>query len=188
MKPTLIIVFILMCASQWFVPGVMIAEQEAVLSDGKTFHFKTEPIDPSDPFRGKYITLDFEDARFRDTGGRSWESGQDVFVVIDEDDEGFAKVVDVVHSEPATEPFFEAEVAYIDGDYVQIQFPFDRFYVEESKASEAERLYWEASRDTTQVAYAVVNIREGKAALRDVMINDRSIVDIVKELNSDEPR
>jgi hypothetical protein len=62
--------------------------------------------------------------------------------------------------------------------------PFDRFYLEESKASEAERVYWQAQRDTAQVAYGLVTIGKGRAVLTDVMINDRSVVDIITDLNS----
>ncbi len=66
---------------------------------------------------------------------------------------------------------------------MEIEYPFDRFYLEESKAPEAERAYWEANRDTTQVAYALVAVKNGHAALKDVMINNKSVIDVVNELN-----
>jgi uncharacterized membrane-anchored protein len=59
-KKTILPLFALTCLAQWFVPAQMIYDQEQVLREGKTYHFKTAPIDPSDPFRGKYITLSFE--------------------------------------------------------------------------------------------------------------------------------
>ena len=43
-----------------YVPAKMIFNKEAVLAQGKDYRFKTAPIDPYDPFRGKYIDLYYE--------------------------------------------------------------------------------------------------------------------------------
>ena len=53
--------FIAVALIQLLVPAKMIWDQEEVMRDGKVFRFKTEPIDPNDPFRGKYITLSFQE-------------------------------------------------------------------------------------------------------------------------------
>ena len=56
---------------------------------------------------------------------------------------------------------------------------------EKPKASEAERLYWESQLDSVrQDVYATIRVHHGKAALENVMINDRPITDIVREMNS----
>jgi uncharacterized membrane-anchored protein len=189
MKPYLLTFFFVACFAQWYVPGAMIAEQEDLLRHGRLFRFKTEPVDPSDPFRGKYITLDFRDDIFEDPGGSKWERGQTVFVLLEQGTDGFARIADLSPVAPQTEgvDFLETEVGYsLNNGEVRVDYPFDRFYLEESKASQAEQVYWEANRtDSTQTAYALVRIKNGKAALEDVMINDRSIADIVRELNKD---
>jgi hypothetical protein len=53
--------------------------------------------------------------------------------------------------------------------------------MEESKAYEAEMVHIESSRDTSQITYALVYIKEGDAVLKDVLIDDVSIVEIVRE-------
>ena len=58
-KRNLILLLLLVCL-QLFVPAKMIYDHEAILNKGKVFKFKTAPVDPSDPIRGKYITLQFE--------------------------------------------------------------------------------------------------------------------------------
>jgi hypothetical protein len=63
---------------------------------------------------------------------------------------------------------------------VFIEYPFDRFYMEESKAFDAERLYSETQGDSTKKTYAVVNVRNGNAVLMDVHINGVPIRDVVK--------
>ncbi|HNC31562.1 MAG TPA: hypothetical protein PKX08_16240, partial [Cyclobacteriaceae bacterium] len=56
----------------------------------------------------------------------------------------------------------------------------------ESKASETERVYWDAQRDSAQVAYAIVRIQDGQGIIEELMINDRPILEIVRELNEKE--
>ncbi len=183
-RPLIAIVFVLMCVGQWYVPGAMIAAQEDVRQNGEVFHFRTQPVDPSDPFRGKYIVLSFENDTFETTDADGWHYGDKAFVEVKTDESGFARIIGLTDEEPAAPAdFFEAEVAPRDERRVRVDFPFDRFYMEESKAPIAERTYARSSRDSTQVTYAVVRIKDGQATLVDVMINDRSIVDIVREMN-----
>jgi uncharacterized membrane-anchored protein len=174
------------CISQWYVPAAMIVEQEDILRNGKTFRFKTAPVDPTDPFRGKYITLNFEADTYKHNNDRKWERGKHVFVLLTEGNDGFAKILDLSESLPDSDSHYvEGKVLFSDEDIVRISYPFERFYLEESKALGAEIVYRESNRnDSTQTAYAVVHIKNGKPALEDVMINDRSIVDIVRELNN----
>lgn len=186
MKVIVFIFFVLMCLGQWLVPGFMIYQQEAVIADGTIYKFKTQPIDPTDPFRGSYITLYFE-SNFFDTS-EQFESGQNLFLSFDTDDNGFALIRHASSTPPATGDYLAVSVQYQDSDgRTYINYPFNRFYLEESKAAGAERAYWDANRvDSNQVAYAEVRIKDGVSSLIDVKINDRSIVDLVREANARE--
>lgn len=189
MKKILVVAFPLMCLAQWFIPGKMIYDQEATLNHGTVYKFKTQPIDPTDPFRGSYITLNFESSIVVVDDSKEWRRGEEVFVTLKNNSGGFAQIDSISRTIPQGRDYFAAEIEYVS-DYetpytVRLTLPFQRFYLEESKAPEAERLYWEAlQNDSSQVAYAVVSIQNGNAALKDVMINDRSIVDIVREANA----
>ncbi|HEX5111355.1 MAG TPA: GDYXXLXY domain-containing protein [Saprospiraceae bacterium] len=186
MRYLIIILFLMMVAIQWFVPLSVIVGHEKVLADGKVFKFKTQPVDPSDPFRGKYITLRFEETSFPVDTSLNISNGDDIFVLIEEDGDGFAKITDIKTEKPEhTENFINAKAGYVvDNNNVEVEYPFERFYLEESKASEAERAYWEANRDSTQTTYALVAVRNGTAALKDVMIDDKSVTEVVEKLNS----
>jgi uncharacterized membrane-anchored protein len=186
MKKILLLLFALMCLAQWYVPGMMIYDQEQVLNEGKVYKFKTRPIDPSDPFRGKYITLNFEEDHINVTDFKEWENVSDVYVSL-RDSAGYARINSVSMHEPEGIDYIKARVQSVDSydaPYtLWIAYPFERFYLEESKAAEAERVSWQARTDSTQVTYAVVSVKDGKAGLKDVMINDRSIADVVSEIN-----
>lgn len=191
MKYYLIVLFGAMCIAQWYVPVSMILEQEDILSNGAVYRFKTAPVDPNDPFRGKYITLNFDAETYKNPNGREWDGDQKVYVILEKDKDGFAAISEITDVQPGMDvDFFPARVRYANEEEVELQFPFDRFYLEESKAKPAEETYAESNTPnedgSVKIAHAVVRIKNGKAALEDVRIDDRSIVDIVGERQENE--
>ena len=189
MNRFLFIFFGVMCIAQWVVPGVMIYNSETVIAGGKLFKFKTEPIDPSDPFRGKYITLQFEADYMVFEDSITLKAGQKIFVTFDEDSLGYAMPDGIYETEPETEYYLKTNIDYVTNyrtnRRIHFDLPFDRFYLEESKASKAEELYRNAQRDTTQVAYALVSIGLGQAVIKDVVINDQPILNLLDESTTD---
>lgn len=187
MKTIALPLFVVMCLAQWLVPGKMIFDSERVIDEGTVYKFKTQPIDPSDPFRGKYITLNFDANSIILPDSTGWVNGEEIYVTFTTDSTGFAKVLGISRAEPETDNYLKTTVSYFDSwNKYELYFnlPFNRFYLEESKASEAEQIYWKAQRDSAQVAYGLVTIGNGHAVLTDVMINDKSVVEIVNELNA----
>ena len=183
-KKIILIAFILVALVQIYVPAKIILDRAIVLSSGKEFKFKTAPIDPSDPFRGKYINLNFNENTVEIQNKENWARGETVFVLLTTDNNGFAKIKSVSKVKPLdNQDFLKAKVDYViyDGSKLSIEYPFDRFYMEESKAYDAELTYKRALPDTSQVTYALVNIKNGESVLKDVMINGISIREIVKQ-------
>ena len=182
-----IVLFSVMVIPQWYVPISMISGQEHLLRTGKVWKFKTRPIDPTDPFRGKYITLSFEASTAQVDTTLNWDFNEDIYVVLKKDSAGYASIFDVTKTRPLEDvSYIKAKAGHgVWNGSLSIHYPFNRFYLEESKASEAERLYWNANTDFTQVAYAVVRIKDGNTALEDVMVNGKSIVTVIREMNEE---
>jgi uncharacterized membrane-anchored protein len=176
--------FILMVLVQLYVPVKMIFSNESLLEGGREFKFKTAPIDPNDPFRGKYITLSFSENSTRVENAQDWNNGDKIFVSLTQDENGFAKISGVSKDKPMdTEDYVAASVSYIINDtvsWVSIDYPFNRFYMEESKAQDAEQAYSEAARDTAKVTYALVVIKNGNALVEDVLLDEVPIREVVK--------
>lgn len=61
MKKLPLIALGLLIAVQFAVPFKMIQGKENILRNGTEFKFKTRPIDPADPFQGRYVRLAYED-------------------------------------------------------------------------------------------------------------------------------
>ncbi|MCC6287554.1 MAG: GDYXXLXY domain-containing protein [Chitinophagaceae bacterium] len=193
MKKLLLILFIITLIAQWAVPAKMIWQKEKVWRSGKLFNFRTEPVDPAHPFKGRYITLNFEASSFTtvhlDTAIGNYDP--EVYVLLDVDKDGFAKVHQVVKHKPAnTADYVKASINYInrmehDSAMVMIHYPFAEFYMDEFKAIKAEDVYRESTIDSTQKTYAVVSIMNGDAIVKDVMINNKPIRQVVKEMGND---
>lgn len=183
-KKILVPLFILTVLAQWYVPANMILDREKVLHTGREYKFRAAPIDPSDPFRGKYIVLQFRENRFTVPNQESWRPNEDIYVGLATDAEGFARIHSVSHKAPDEgSDYVKATVSHVVSGPEKsliLAYPFDRLYMEESKAYDAERLYQQSLADTTKITYALVNIRNDKAVLKDVLIDGVSVRELVK--------
>jgi len=182
------ITFLLLLATflfQWFVPLNMIMQQETILKDGTVFKFKTQPIDPNDPFRGKFVVLNYVASRTIIPNGQLWVNGEPVFVKIHTDSDGFAMIAGLEKVEPVDDKnYVKAEINNVwdtNPTQVSIRYPFERFYMEESKAPKAEAMFRDLWRDSTTNVYSLVVIKEGRAALEDVLVDGVSIRDAVMD-------
>lgn len=183
MKNKAIYVFVLVALVQLYVPAKMIWDREDIIKQGQVYKFKIAPIDPSDPFRGKYIDLRFDANIFEVRSAEEWNRNERVFVFLKEDTDGFAIIQDVQKEAPTNDQaYVEAEVDYVVQNQQKelfISYPFSRYYMEESKALEAELLYNRMINDTTKTVYAVVAIDKGKGVLKDVMVDGVRIEEAV---------
>jgi len=167
--------FIMMVLAQWWVPGNMIREKQQVLAKGNPFKFLTEPVDPSHPFKGKYIALSFKADTFSANREHVYDNGQQVYVRLATDDSGYARIVNLSASKPTSEiNYIKAVVSYVTsegGQLIHIQYPFDEYYMDEYKAPKAEMLYRESNSNNKNTTYALVKVYRGNAAVEDVYIN-----------------
>lgn len=159
------ILFVLLAIVQCFIPARMIFAREEVLHSGVEYKFRTAPLDPHDPFRGKYIHLRFIDNTVQVAHSSDWPSGESIYAVIGEDSLGYAFIQSVTKEAPEEgENYLEARVniIYSDGSRrLSIDYPFDRFYMDEFKAYQAELSYQESLADSTLSTFALVNIKNG---------------------------
>ena len=183
-KMILISLFCVLCLIQISVPAKMIYDSDKVLEYGKSYKFKTAPIDPTDPFRGKYITLNYENNYFPIDNQDEWNVGQEVYVYFAEDSLGFAYIAAVSVDNPLDNKLslklkIDQVTKSLDPNRIYFRYPFDRLYLEESKATAAEDIYRKAITNGSDV-YALVNIWDGKAVLNDVFVDDVRIVSQIK--------
>ena len=178
--------FAAMLLLQLGMPSKMIYDQKQALEVGIPYKFKTQPIDPSDPFRGKYVALNYELDKFNTTDS-SYTRGQEIYVYIEADSLGYAQATQVSHTKLKIDrDYVMAEVDWSSGTEVFFSLPFNRLYMEEGKAYEAETAYsnanlrsWQQREKTDSECYALVYIDGGTVRLEDVFIDEVSLREVV---------
>lgn len=190
MKKLRLIIFILISLVQLGVPIYLIANRERVLRTGTEFHFKTRPVDPSDAFRGRYISLgfDFQESAASVIAKRYKVKGKipsDIlktvtcYAAVTKDSDGFA-VLDAVHDAPPREGDYVRITADVRWGSVFVHLPFNRFYMDEFDAPRAEKAYGRITRKKAQTTHAVVFIHSGETVLSDVVLDGLPIREYLK--------
>jgi uncharacterized membrane-anchored protein len=188
-KNIIITLFLFVALAQLFVPSQMIYNQEDILNTGKIVKFQCEPIDPNDPFRGKYITLNFKENEIKVKSSKNWKNNEIVFAKIISSKDGFVKIQSLSKTKPTdNSTYLKLKIDYITNydneNIIHLDFPFNRFYMNENKAKNAEIAYAESTIDTTKIAFALVATKKGEAIIKDVLIDNISIKELAKANNN----
>ncbi len=177
MKKLPLILLGLLIAVQFAVPLSMIRSWENVLRNGKLFRFKTRPIDPADPFQGRFVRLGIP-SYVENRAGQSTplNARPAVYVTVENDDEGFAAFSEWSLEKPEGENYLKTRIRYFPQGGINIGIPFDRYYMDEAKAPRAERLVRSATRNTN--CWVEVRILDGKAVIENVFAEGQSLRDL----------
>jgi len=164
------------------VPLSMIQRREQALRKGDRFLFKTEPVDPYDAFRGRYVALRVAD-RVPVKKIREFARGQKVYVLVETGADGFSSFSGIATEPPDDVPYMTTRIRYAHygGTNVQVHVPFDRYYMNERLAPEAERLYREHSRPGKHDAHIAVRVRHGFAVLEELHVCGKPILEFMRE-------
>lgn len=162
--------FLCLALVQLAVPASMIARHELTLQYGRQYRFQTAPVDPYDPFQGRYVALSLQANTAPTLPGITLTLGQRVYAILTEDAAGFATIASLSLAPPGGDTYFQTSVNYVNDDRVQIALPFDRYYTDEHLAPAAERAYWQHSRPQAREAYITVRVRKGLAVLEELYI------------------
>ncbi len=137
--------FLILLLAQWLVPLQMIWKKDTVLTKGISYKFETAPVDPSDPFMGKYIVLNFKENSLKLADTKKFSYNNKVYVSFSAGKNGFAAIKTIDITKPQSTSYLETTISYIsaekNGGTVFLNYPFSRYYMEEYKAPTAERIY-----------------------------------------------
>ena len=163
--------------AQIAVPVSMIVGRENVILNGTAFRFATQPIDPTDYLRGKYVQLYMPQEPLPVTDTLNLEDGLYGYLSVTR--EGLARIDSLTATRPESGEYINVDFSYRRGNLVHYTLPFDRFYMEESKAPVAEALYLRLP-DSVK-AYARVKVLKGEAVIEDVIVGGRPIGELARE-------
>jgi uncharacterized membrane-anchored protein len=167
-----LIVFGLLCLTQLAVPVVSVMTHERTVREGELFRFRCAPVDPVDLFRGRYVALGIEERRVTTDVEHEWTVGDSLFVQVLVGDDGFARLGETSSDPPAAGAYLAARVERRNGREVWLDLPFDRYYVAEGMAEDADRAYRELTSSAGAETFVTVRIHGGKAVLDELYLDD----------------
>lgn len=185
-KTLLFTLFLIVAAVQLYIPAEMIAHNEKIIQTGTLLKFKCEPVDPYDPFRGKFIYLNFSNRTIHVAKAENYKFNQKIYATFKQDDEGYAIMDKIYKKEPKNRTDFLELIVDNTNNYdsikkITVEYPFNRFYMNEYKAPVAEQTYAKSVNDKKKSVYAEVAIKNGTGVIKEVMINNIPIKEYVQK-------
>ncbi len=186
------LLLVLLAAAAWF-PIVTILKFEYPQVPPQEFRFRTGALDPYDSFRGRYVTLNPMPNTVKAGKDESSDRSRQLrYAVLKHGDNGFAEVVRLTEEPPAGEPFVRVRNVFRryewhgnqkseDAQY-QFTFPFNRFYLNEKLAPEAEVLVMETLRkNPDDCVLSVLIYPDGSYAVKDLEIRGKPLRDLLRQ-------
>lgn len=170
----------LLFAIQLLVPLSMIIRKEMILRGGTIVKFQVQPVDPYDPFRGKYLSIGVIGATVH-TRTENFNEDQKVYALLTVDSEGFAEFIDVSDVPYSRGLYMQCTVESVENDHLILNPPFDRYYLNEKYSKPGEKLYNEYSNGNREDAYVTVRIKKGHAVLENMYLADMEIYRFIED-------
>lgn len=180
------------------VPVYIAVSSQNVLNNGKLYKFKPVANDPFDPFRGKFLRVNYATDNIRTEF--DFDDGETAYVSIGVDKEGFAFFEEAFKTAPTNGDYLETtikssgvnrrlrreiEAAVDEGDFdissmdtrssVRIKIPdnMNKYFINEDDALRAEKVMTGNRLDI----YIGVRILGGEARLDNIFVNDQAILE-----------
>ena len=197
MKPVLpLLLFGAACIAQWAVPLASIRMHEEVIERGTQIRLAVTAPDPYDPLRGRYLRLrPVEIEVALDPAIASLKSGHKVWGQLEKGSDGLHHLGKITEQKPDHGDYVPlttlgAPHAKIgpggvvqpdaNASKVRVEWPFDRFFVNEKIAPEADVWLRENSREKKTVV-AELRVLNGESVLTNLEFDGLSFREVLKK-------
>lgn len=180
------------------VPVYVAVSSQNVLNNGKFYKFKPMAYDPFDPFRGKFLRVNYETNNIPTKF--DFEEDETAYVSIGVDEEGYAFFEEVFKSPPKKKDYLKTTVEWsglnaqirreiemaIDSDEfnlesvdtrssVNIEIPdnMNKYFINEDDALRAEKVF----REEQENIYIGVRILDGEVRLENIYVHGQPILE-----------
>lgn len=167
------IILIAAVLAQWGFPISSIIEKNVVLASGVEFKIKTRPVDPADPFRGRYVAIGLE-VGVPESQRRPDPYRGTYYVRLVSGEDGFAEAAEISRQRITGDGVLKLDDVYVGGDTIRL--PYDRYYMQEHAAPLAEAVYIRERKD----AYVTLRVKNGVGVVSGLYIEDMPIEDYIK--------
>lgn len=195
-KKLLLALFLLTLAAGLYYPAAKVIRFEFPLVPPAVVRFNAAIYDPYDPFRGRYVAISVQRDQVtvvRDAdGGPVLDRSSQLYAVIEPDEKGMAKIVNLVKKPQAGKinlrldrysVYLYKEKVNAGYDTYNVSLPFNRFYMNEKLAPEAERAFMQATRggEKGRCQIVVKIYQNGSHAIDDMEIDGIPIHEFLRK-------
>ena len=157
---------------QLVFPLVFIEAKEQVISEGKEYLFKIQPVDPYDFFQGRYVSLNVERLPFQSKSLTQNKRNDIVYAEFKQDSTG-AKIEKISQKKSVNSLKLKLYLTPNQAGKMVFYLPFKRFYLEEYKAKKVER---KLANTNSSKNFVHVKILDGEFVLTDISSNGKSLI------------
>ncbi|MCX7871751.1 MAG: GDYXXLXY domain-containing protein [Verrucomicrobiae bacterium] len=175
----ILISFVVIGMIQLSIVIYQIARYEYILKTGEIYKIRTAPVDPHDIFRGKYVALRYSNTHAPVKKGDKIKSPSRAYVSLSKDKNGFAIFTELSSTPPKNKDYLRVKT-YSEHNFT---LPYNRFYMEESIASQAEELYRTYTPRFNQADtnnYALLRVKDGRGVIEDLYVNGVQIRKLIE--------
>lgn len=161
------------------VPLYVMLTSENVLGNGHFHKIKLAGFDPVDPFRGRYIQLNYDNWIDCDDDLRK---GDPCFVSLERDSLGWSTFSYASKKRPEGSDYFNSTVLdkWNSGCDVDLD-NLTKYFINEDKASIAEEYIINYVAQQPDDIYAGIRVLEGEVRLEDVYIEETPLLEFLKK-------
>lgn len=172
------------------IPLIQIFRYETVISKGESFIFKCKPVDPYDPFRGRYVRIRIgNEVKIGKTAvdlTREW-SGIPGWTWIEKDKDGFARCAGFSHDKPESGGTYAKCKLHKtwnskNTEEWQVELEPDRVFMNEKLAPQAE-----AAQRNNECSVEL-KIYDGKVVPVKLLMNNKPMIEQLKQKKHEQPR
>lgn len=172
------IIFAIFALIIFAVPAYIIFGSEDILENGHLHKLQLRGYDPFDPFRGKYLRLAYDDMI---SCNESLEEGDVAYVTLEKDSLGFSHFSYADAVKPEHDDYIEAELLYVGDGMARIKIDnLTKYFINESKAYEAELILQNFRRDRPEDLYVAVRVLDGEARLEDIFVEETPLLEYLE--------
>ncbi len=190
MKRKIIIsIFALAAIVQLAVLGSSIVRYENILTTGKVWKFEIEPVDPYDILRGRYVRLRFKKRKLKVASdffdAEKYYYRKNGYLVLNKKTDGFTEPLEAMNARPESDANWikcQFRRNYRNKAEAEVSYPFDRFFMNEKLAPEADKVMRRNSEFMkNNRVYITVRVKDGIGVIENFWVDDTPIADFLRQ-------
>lgn len=172
------IFFLIFAVVILLVPLYVIFQSEKILKEGHLHKLRLDGYDPFDPFRGKYIRLNYDTFVSCD---ETLERGDNGYVLLEKDSLGFSFFKSMEDEKPDHSDYIQTTVLYADGGMASFETDnMSKYFINENKASKAETIVMDFTQNNPDKIYVAIRVLDGDVRLEDIYVEETPLLEYLE--------